>query len=175
MLDRARARLGPSAHLVRQRLPELAIEGTFDAAISTFDGLNYLTPAELRSTFSVVADRLRPEGWLVFDLHTDATMFFAASHPSVEGEADGMHFVITNEVDIPERTCDTGIRVTRLSDGDSFSESHRQYFFTDDEVRGSLRSAGFAVVSVTDEYSDEQAGSSTLRATWTGRLDGRPL
>jgi SAM-dependent methyltransferase len=174
MLDRARSRLGPGAELARQRLPYLSVEGVFDAAVSTFDGLNYLNPEELRATFSVVADRLRPGGWLVFDLHTDTMMVFAADHPNVEGDAGGMHFVIRNAVDIAERTCDTSIRVTRLSDGDSFSESHRQYFFTDDEVRQSLRTAGFAVLSVTDEYSDEPADPSTMRATWTARPGGSP-
>jgi SAM-dependent methyltransferase len=170
MLDRARRRLGPEAVLVECRLPDLSIDGVFDVAISTFDGLNYLMPEDFRSTFAVVANRLRPGGWFVFDLHTDATMEFAASHPTVEGEAQGHHYVIDNVVDTRARTCDSRIRVTRVSDGDTFSEHHRQYFFTDDEVRESLRRAGFEVVSVTDEYSDQPADRFTLRATWNGRL-----
>jgi SAM-dependent methyltransferase len=170
MLDRARRRLGPEAVLVECRLPDLSIDGVFDAAISTFDGLNYLMPEDFRSTFAVVANRLRPGGWFVFDLHTDAAMEFAASHPTVEGEAQGHRYVIGNVVDTRARTCDSRIRVTRLSDGDTFSEHHRQYFFTDDEVRESLRRAGFEVVSVTDEYSDQPADRFTLRATWNGRL-----
>jgi SAM-dependent methyltransferase len=170
MLDRARRRLGPAAVLAEGRLPDLSIDGVFDAAISTFDGLNYLTPEELRFTFAAVADRLRPGGWFVFDLHTDATMQLAAGHPTVEGEAEGHHYVIGNVVDTRKRTCDSSIRVTRLSDGDTFSEHHRQYFFTDGEVRESLRRAGFEVMSVTDEYSDQPADSFTVRATWNGRL-----
>ncbi len=140
MLDRARRRLGPEAALAECRLPDLSVDGVFDAAISTFDGLgNYSIPEDLRSTFAVVADRLRPGGWFVFDLHTDATMEFAASHPTVEGEAQGHHYVITNVVDTRARTCDTRIHVTRVSDGDTFREHHRQYFFPDDEVREWLR------------------------------------
>jgi SAM-dependent methyltransferase len=170
MLDRARRRLGPEAVLAECRLPDLSIDGVFDAAISTFDGLNYLTPEEFRTTVAVVANRLRPGGWFVFDLHTYAAMQFAEGHPTVEGEAEGHHYVIGNVVDTRTRTCDSRIRVTRLSDGDTFSEHHRQYFFTDDEVHESLRRAGFEVVSVTDEYSDQPADSFTLRATWNGRL-----
>ena len=170
MLDRARRRLGSDAALAECRLPDLSIDGVFDAAISTFDGLNYLIPEDLRSTFAVVADRLRPGGWFVFDLHTDATMEFAASHPTVEGEAQGHHYVITNVVDTRARTCDTRIHVTRVSDGDTFREHHRQYFFPDDEVREWLRRSGFQLVSVTDEYSDQPTDGSTLRATWNGRL-----
>ena len=48
MLAQARERLGPDVELSRVTLPELAVDGVFDAAISTFDGLNYLTPADLR-------------------------------------------------------------------------------------------------------------------------------
>ena len=72
MLALARERLGPEVALSRMTLPDLAVEGVFDAAVCTFDGLNYLTPDELRLTMAAVARRLRPAGWLVFDLHTDA-------------------------------------------------------------------------------------------------------
>ena len=77
MLDRARLRLGPNAVLAEGRLPELPFDEVFDAAISTFDGLNYLTAEELRSTLQAVATRLRPDGWLVFDIDTGAMMEFA--------------------------------------------------------------------------------------------------
>ena len=170
MLERARRRLGPETVLAECRLPDLSVEGVFDAAISTFDGLNYLTPQELRSTCAGVAKRVRPGGWFVFDLHTDAAMQFAAGHPTVEGEAEGHHYVIGNVVDMGARTYDSCIRVTRLTDGDTFSEHHRQYFFPDDEVRESLRRSGFEVVSATDEYSDQPVDSFTLRATWSSRL-----
>ena len=60
MLDRARTLLGPDVPLVLATLPELGVEGTFDAAVCTFDGLNYLAPGELRATFVALADRLRP-------------------------------------------------------------------------------------------------------------------
>ena len=55
----------------------LAVEGVYDAAVCTFDGLNYLTPADLRSTFAALSFRVRPAGWLVFDVHTDAMMAFS--------------------------------------------------------------------------------------------------
>ena len=174
MLERARRRLGPQAALAECRLPDLPVDGPFDAAISTFDGLNYLTPEEFRATLVVVAGRLRPGGWLVFDLHTDATMHFVAGHPTVEGEAEGHRYVISNAVDTRARACDSSILVTRLADGDTFREDHRQYFFSDEQVRGSLRQAGFDTVSVTDEYTDRPTDATTLRATWTGRIPPVP-
>ena len=89
MLALARERLGPEAELSRMTLPELAVEGVFDAAVCTFDGLNYLTPDELRLTMAAVALRLRPAGWLVFDLHTDGMMNFTIANSVVAGESAG--------------------------------------------------------------------------------------
>jgi predicted TPR repeat methyltransferase len=169
MLALARERLGPDVALIPVTLPDLAVEGVFDAVVCTLDGLSYLTPAELRQTLAEVALRLRPAGWLVFDLHTDAMMDFTISNPVVEGEAAGNRFVISSVVDPGGRTCDTRIELTRPREGDPFSEQHRQYFHTEAAVRASLQDAGFAVTAVEEEYTHEPTDASTLSATWTTR------
>jgi len=46
-----------------------------------------------------VADRLRPGGWLVFDLHTDAMMDLTISNGVVAGRAAENDFVISSAVD----------------------------------------------------------------------------
>jgi predicted TPR repeat methyltransferase len=169
MLSLARARLGAEVPLSRMTLPDLTVEDVFDAVICTFDGLNYLSPDDLRLTMAAVALRLRPAGWLVFDLHTDGMMDFTISNPVVAGEAAGNDFVISSIVDPGSRTCDTTIELTRAHDGDPFSEQHRQYFHADSFVRASLEDAGFAVTAVCEEYTNEPADVSTLRATWIAR------
>ena len=169
MLALARERLGPGVALSQMTLPDLAVEGVFDAAVCTFDGLNYLTPQELRLTMAAVALRLRPAGWLIFDLHTDRMMSFTISNPVVAGETAEKKFGIGSTVDPVARTCDTTIEITRARDGDPFTEHHRQYFHADADVRASLQDAGFAVSAVGDEYTYEPADESTLRATWTTR------
>ncbi len=173
MLARARALLGPDVKLLRQTLPHLAVDGVFDAAVSTFDGLNYLTPGDLDATLLAVAQQLRPGGWLVFDLHTDAMMEFTAANPTVHGSDHGHDFSITSTIDVDARTCDTRVEVTRISDGDRFVEEHRQYFFTDSHVRAGLASAGFEEITVTDEYSAAPADDTTFRASWIARLSVR--
>jgi SAM-dependent methyltransferase len=169
MLAVARERLGPNAALSRVTLPDLTIERVFDAAVCTFDGFNYLTPDELGLTVAAVSQRLRPAGWLVFDLHTDAMMEFTISNARVAGESGGNDFVISSVVDPSARTCDTKIELTRLRDGDPFCEQHRQYFHSDTAVRAALREGGFAVTAVSDEYTHQPADASTLSATWTAR------
>ena len=91
MLALARERLGPDVALSRITLPELTVEGVFDAAACTLDGLSYLDPADLRLTLAAVARRLRPGGWLVFDLHTDAMMDFTTREPRRRGRVGRKH------------------------------------------------------------------------------------
>ena len=172
MLELARERLGPVADLRRAALPALPVEGMFDAAVSTFDGLNYLTPADLRVTLANVALVLRPGGWLVFDLHTDAMLDFTAANPVVAGEQDGNRFVVTSTVGARTRVCDTTIEVLESADGEPFSETHRQYFHAAGDVAQALDAAGFGAIGRTAEYTQKPVDASTLRATWFARRPG---
>ena len=172
MLAVARERLGAGADLRRMTLPDVALEGVFDAAVCTLDGFNYLSPDELRRTMAAVASRLRPGGWLVFDLHTDAMMDFTRYNGEVAGRSGSSDFVLASVVDTDTRTCETTITVTRPGEGESFREQHRQYFHRDADVRASLRETGFAVISVRDDYTRRPADAATLCATWVAR---RPL
>jgi SAM-dependent methyltransferase len=169
MLELARERLGPGADLRQAALPALPVEGMFDAAVSTFDGLNYLTPSDLRLTLANVARVLRTGGWLVFDLHTDAMLDFTAANPVVAGEQAGNRFVITSTVDVHARICDTTIEVLESADGEPFSERHCQYFHAAGDVAQALDAAGFGAIGRTDEYTPKPVDASTLRATWFAR------
>ena len=169
MLDRARALLGPDIPLLRQTLPHLSVDGVFDAVISTMDGLNYLPPPDFAASLTCITPRLRSRGWLVFDLHTNAMLDFAAANPLIDGSDAGSRFILQNTVDHAQRTCDSRITVTRESDGDTFVENHRQYFHDDAHVRAALDAAGFVDVEVFDEYTPALAGEATLRATWVAR------
>jgi predicted TPR repeat methyltransferase len=157
MLERARRRVDAPFH--RSTLPALGVDGMFDAAVSTYDGFNYLAPDELRATLGALAGRVRPGGWLVFDLHTDEQMRFMAANPIVESSG----FRLTSVVDEEARTC----RMTL--EGESFTEHHREHFHRPAEVRSALEDAGFEIVGVRDDYTDRPAGESTQTAVWIAR------
>ncbi|MFA7266979.1 MAG: methyltransferase domain-containing protein [Candidatus Nanopelagicales bacterium] len=169
MLDRARALLGSHAQFQVAVLPNLPIDETFDAAISNFDGLNYLPPSAFAETIAVLGKRVRPRGWLVFDVHTDAMMDFTSANALVEGDSDGNHFVISSVVDRAARTCLTTINVTHAHEGEPFVETHTQYFHSDEQIREALTAGGFTDVLVVDEYTYRATDSDTLRATWIAR------
>jgi SAM-dependent methyltransferase len=167
MLARARRLLGAGAELSQQSLPELSVPGTFDAAISTFDGLNYLIVKDFDRSLTAIAKVLRPGGWFIFDLHTDAMLDVASAHPSISGETDGIGYTIHNLVNTDARTCESRIEVAGA--GNAFSERHFQYFHSDGQVRDALRMAGLELIALVDEYSNELATENTLRATWIAR------
>ena len=169
MLELARERLGAEADLRQAWLPALPVGERFDAVVSTFDGLNYLTPADLRVTLASVAGVLRPGGWLVFDLHTDAMLDFTVANPVVAGEQAGNRFVISSAVERGSRACDTTIEVVESADCEPFTETHRQYFHAAEDVVAALRAAGFDSIRRTEEYTPRPVDASTLRATWVAR------
>ena len=169
MLDRARVLLGPDVPLTQVVLPDLPLDGVFDAAISTFDGLNYLNPGDFALTLTRLARRLRPGGWLVFDLHTDAMMVFAAEHPDIHGEDEDQRFVVHSDVDRDARTIDASITLTGQTADSSFVEHHLQYVHSDEDVAAALQLSGLDLVAVTDEYTHTRASATTLRATWIAR------
>ena len=61
-------------------------------------------------------------------------------------------------------------RAHQPRDGDPFCEQHRQYFHTESDVRDSLRDAGFAIIAIDEERTDDPAATSALRAVWTAWL-----
>lgn len=171
MLALARDRLGPAVPLIEAWLPELPVHGRFDAAVSTLDGLNYLSREALIATFEATAGALQPGGWLIFDLHGPAALAFAVSNPVIEGEQDGSAFTLTTEVRARTVTTTIDFRGAPHSSSGTFTESHTQHLHDEQEVTTALKSAGFAVLGVFDEYSERALTASSLRATWVARLE----
>lgn len=169
MLIRARDLLGDSAELHQAWLPQLATSDMFDAAVSTFDGLNYVPSGVFAQSLAAVAKRLRPGGWFVFDLHTEAMMRFTAAIPVVHGRTGDWSYTVTFAVDVSRRECRTVIDAAGPA-GAGFTETHQQYFHTDSEVRRALAEAGFSRVAGYDDYALTPASPDTLRATWVARL-----
>lgn len=171
MLSLARDRLGPTVPLIEAWLPDLPVDGPFDAVVSTLDGFNYLTAADLAATFAAAARVLRPGGWILFDVLGPGSLDFARAHPVITGSRAGASFTLTTQV------AGTTCRATLdFQSGDpahsSFVETHVQHVHSTEEIGAGLASAGFTVRLLADEYSDDAVTDSTLRATWVARLAG---
>ncbi len=174
MLARARTRLGPDVALVETTLPSLPqareLAGPFDAVVSTFDGLNYVDVDDLRRTLVALTTRLRPGGWVVFDLHAEAMLARVRDTPVVLGSHEDARWAVTYVVDESARTCRSIMNLQAEGRPDaSFVEEHVQHLHDDATVQDALASAGLTLVAVRDEYTPVPAGPQTLRATWVAR------
>ena len=167
MLARARQLLGSAVTLDRMVLPDLTVDGVFDAAVCTFDGLNYLTVGELRRTLKALVYGFGPRLGSSSTSHRRARGVHMRT-PSSAVNRTGL-FVISSTVDPAARTCDARIEVTHARVGDPFTEQHRQHFHSDADLRAALVDAGFEVAAVTDEYTHQPVDESTLLATWVAR------
>lgn len=170
MLGLARQRLGPQVPLVEAWLPDLPVEGPFDAVVSTLDGFNYLTMDDLAATFAAAAHVIIPGGWFLFDVLGPGSLEFARAHPVITGSRAGSTFTLTTQVsgNVCRATLDFQSTDPSLA---SFVETHVQHVHTTEGIGEALSSAGFSVHLLVDEYSDAAVTDTTLRATWVARRE----
>ncbi|WP_217231596.1 class I SAM-dependent DNA methyltransferase [Streptomyces anulatus] len=153
------SRVGPAAH---------------DAAVCTFDSVNYFLGEGLLRLFEQVAGALRPGGLFVFDVNTRRKLedVFGDSHYG--DDLGDFAYVWRNRYDPAARTVRFLITLfTR--DGAQYrkgEEEHLQQWYTHEEITSAARKAGFTVESVTDDYTNRPATPDTLRETWTLRRAG---
>ncbi|PBC66221.1 methyltransferase family protein [Streptomyces sp. TLI_235] len=170
MLDRARERVvaGTALHEVRLPAPLPLPAASFDAAVCCFDSVNYLAPDQLAALLREVATVLRPGGRFVFDLNTRHKLEHVFGNSHYGDDLDDFAYVWRNRYDPERHRCDFAISLF-TADGAGFrrqTERHGQWWFGHDEIRAAARAAGFAVVSVTEDYSDRPVTPESLRETW---------
>ncbi|CAH9417055.1 hypothetical protein SGL43_04094 [Streptomyces globisporus] len=174
MLDVARTRTTPGTELLCFAVPDerLAGLGPFDAALVCFDGANYLTGEDaLATTLRQLAQALRPDGVLVFDLSTRRTFEEIAALGEF-GEDFGDFAYIWNTRHEPDTPAYEYLVSIFVPEGELFRrsvEQHAQRHFTRDEVRNALRATGFTDIAVSDDYTDRDVTDTTRRESWSAR------
>ena len=152
----------------RQTLPDLVVDGVFDAAVCTFDGLNYLTPEDFGATLKAVGRRLRPGGWLVVrpphrrDVGVPHLTPSSRDRPAERASPSATRWTSGPAAATPDRRHRTRRRrhLQRAASAVLLPGRGRSRALAD---------AGFGSPAVTDEYTDQPATPSTLRATWISR------
>jgi SAM-dependent methyltransferase len=169
MIRRARERLGVSATLERRLLPDLPT-GPFDAAVCSFDSVNYLAgDGELGRTLASVASALRPGGRFIVDTNSEHKLrdVFGSSHYGDVRERFG--YVWRNRVD-EKRKCVEFLITIYLEGADGLhtreDEHHVQRWFGREEFAEAARRSGFDVLRVTDDYTEAPVTAETLRESW---------
>jgi SAM-dependent methyltransferase len=178
MLEQARARTAPGTELLHVQLPApLPLPAaSFDAAVCSFDSVNYFRPDQLTPLFACVAQVLRPGGLFVFDVNTRHKLENVLGDSHYGDDLDDFAYVWRNRYHGGARRCDFAISLfTRGPEGFvKQTEQHAQWWFEPADIRCAAQAAGFAEATVTEDYRGHSPGPRAMRETWTLVLAADP-
>lgn len=131
--------------LLNQRMEELDLYGTVDAAISSLDCLNYVHPSCLSEVFRRLHLFIRPEGILVFDVLTEDSL------RSLDGqiycdEQDGIFCVWRGFFDEERCSCRYYLDDFAENDDGSYhrtSEEHEEFVHSEETLLNLLKRNNF--------------------------------
>lgn len=142
----------PMPLLVRQRLEELDLFGTVDAAVCALDGMNYLSPDELSRALERIYLFLEPGGVLIFDLNSPHKLRSLDGQAFID-ETEDVFCVWRAEFDTALQACRYGVdlfaRQGRL--WSRTQEEHVEYLHEPEAVLKALDRAGFSGLSLYGE------------------------
>lgn len=147
--DRA-AEMENPPYFVRQKLQSLSLPRGADLAVCALDGFDYiLDPKDLKAAIFRIYRALNPGGTLIFDVNTpeklramDGQVFLDEDDDVYcvwRGEFDEETNILSYGMDLFQRQGNTWHR--------SFEE-HREYAYTEAQLRSFLKEAGFTAIEV---------------------------
>ena len=140
---------------VCQKLQELRLPRGVDLAVCALDSLDYVTnPADCAEAIRRVYKALNPGGVFIFDVNTPEKLRAMDGQVFLD-EDDDVYCVWRGEFDEETNICSYGMdlfqrqgQVWRRS-----FEEHREYAYSEEQLRGYLKAAGFTRIEV---YADRQ-------------------
>lgn len=157
---------------LHQRMEELDLYGTVDAAVCALDSINHITePEALSQVFERLALFVRPGGLLVFDANTPY------KHRKILGDnvfvrEEGPVYCVWQNALEPET--DT-VRIALdffCQDGECYrrqSESFAERAYSRRQLTGRLEQAGFHLLAVYEGDTFEPVKRTSLRAVYVAR------
>jgi len=137
---------------LQQDLIELDLYGTVDAALCTLDGLNYLPPEELDKALRRVFLFLNPGGVFAFDLHTPEKLLGLDGELFCD-ERDDILCIWRCSFDAEEEACHYAFDLFEKQGAHWLrsGETHVQYAYAAEKVRGMLEQVGFVGITITGD------------------------
>lgn len=149
--------------LLQQDLAQLDLYGTINAAVSTFDTFNHLTPEKLQAALQKAALFTEPGGVLVFDANTPYKHQYVLANNAFEVEDEDGNICLwqntychdQNKVEILLKVLKNGKEV--------WQESFFEVAYTAKEWETMLKNAGYALVSLIDGETFDEIRDSSQR------------
>jgi SAM-dependent methyltransferase len=145
----------PDANLIVEDARYFRFAPVFDAVISTYDSLNFITePTGLKGVFANVSACLKEDGWFVFDMNTETGYldhWAGGTFDIVEEDHACIVKMINDQLEQPSFE----ITIFRLLDQwHRFDLTLHQRHYGEFEIRELLTATGFSQVQ-TFGYQDE--------------------
>ncbi len=159
-----------SAIFLCQSGEELDLYGTIDCAVCSLDTINHIPTLEkIRETFKKISLFMNMGGIFVFDINT------VYKHEKILGDntfvydMDEVYCVWQNTFDAKNGKTDIDLDFFIKNEDDDlferYSESFSEYAYATENILNTLKECGFSVLSLCDDYSDNEITENTQRIT----------
>lgn len=159
-----------SAIFLCQSGEELDLYGTIDCAVCVLDTVNHIENLEkIRETFKKISLFMNMGGIFVFDINT------VYKHENILGDntfvydMDEVYCVWQNSFDKEEMETKIDLDFFIKNEDDEgyerYSESFSEYAYKTKDILKILNECGFEIISLCDDYTDEEIKEDTQRIT----------
>ena len=135
---------------VCQKLQRLHLPKGVDLAVSALDSIDYiLDPADCREAFKRIYRCLNPGGCFIFDVNTPEKLMAMDGQVFLD-EDDDVYCIWRGEFDRQTNICTYGMDLFQRQGSAWYrsQEIHREYAYTEKQLTGYLKDAGFTHIQV---------------------------
>lgn len=150
-----------------QNAEELDLYGTVDAAVCCLDSINHITDSEtLLAVFKKVSLFLEPECLFIFDVNTLYKHEEILGNNSYKISKKGVNCIWTNKYNDLDKTIEIELDLsfkTSLFKREFVTEKIIEKAYTDEQLRELLLKAGFSVLAVYEEMTENAPTANSQR------------
>ena len=163
--------LHPMPRFSCQKLQELRLPRAVDLAVCALDSLDYITdPADCKEAIRRIYKALNPGGVFIFDVNTPEKLRAMDGQVFLD-EDDDVYCVWRGEFDGQTNICSYGMDLfqRRRKAWERSFEEHREYAYSETQLRDYLKAAGFTHIEVYADRLFEAPRSGEQRIYFKAR------
>ena len=158
--------LHPMPRFSCQKLQELRLPRAVDLAVCALDSLDYITdPADCKEAIRRIYKALNPGGVFIFDVNTPEKLRAMDGQVFLD-EDDDVYCVWRGEFDGQTNICSYGMDLfqRRGKAWERSFEEHREYAYSETQLREYLKAAGFTHIEVYADrlFEDPRSGEQRI-------------
>lgn len=172
MIQIAKSKNLPDIAFHNQGIAQLNLSSRFQAAVSLFDSINYVTdPSELALGMQKVYEHLEDNALFVFDVNTIYALENHFFDRACLSDNYNPKFVWTSEFNYADSICTVSMTFEATLNGEKvvFKEVHKQRGYSIDELSSIVVGAGFELLDVFKAYKFSKPTKRSDRVFFIGR------